>query len=382
MSKFWINQPIIITGNGNDGLINTNIFNKTEPYKLPEGYRWCNLDLTELTQLSELSEFLKNHYVENDGSNFRLGYSTDILRFALLTPNYIKDLHIGIRSMNNNKLLAFISGSPCNVNIRGNIVSSCDVNFLCIHKKLRNKRLAPVLIKELTRRGFNKYNIKTAIYTSGTEFAPTITKAVYYHKYINIKKLIDYNFLPKKFINKNDLLDNSFNWSDLGLDFCKLECNNPIYLSQIKNMYERYFSKFHLYKILSENEISHFFKNIDNSVYIYILKNKDEILCVGGFYKVDLITKNKTDIPLQLGFLWYTFSKKNVTASCFRKFINQIINCAEKEGIDFLSTTNTHIHQNYLNQTGFVRTNNPLYFYFANWKTEYIKEINQGFMVI
>jgi hypothetical protein len=28
----------------------------------------------------------------------------------------------------------------------------CEINFLCIHKKLRAKRLAPVLIKEVTRR--------------------------------------------------------------------------------------------------------------------------------------------------------------------------------------------------------------------------------------
>ena len=27
-----------------------------------------------------------------------------------------------------------------------------EINFLCVHKKLRAKRLAPVLIKEVTRR--------------------------------------------------------------------------------------------------------------------------------------------------------------------------------------------------------------------------------------
>jgi len=27
-----------------------------------------------------------------------------------------------------------------------------NVNFLCVHKKLRKKRLTPVLIKEITRR--------------------------------------------------------------------------------------------------------------------------------------------------------------------------------------------------------------------------------------
>lgn len=33
-----------------------------------------------------------------------------------------------------------------------------EINFLCVHKKLRSKRLAPVLIKEITRR-VNKVGI-------------------------------------------------------------------------------------------------------------------------------------------------------------------------------------------------------------------------------
>eukprot|EP00953_Heterococcus_sp_UTEX-ZZ885_P012623 7232-Heterococcus_DN1.PRE.1 len=31
-------------------------------------------------------------------------------------------------------------------------VKTVEINFLCVHKKLRSKRLAPVLIKEVTRR--------------------------------------------------------------------------------------------------------------------------------------------------------------------------------------------------------------------------------------
>jgi hypothetical protein len=31
-------------------------------------------------------------------------------------------------------------------------IKAVEINFLCVHKKLRSKRLAPVLIKEVTRR--------------------------------------------------------------------------------------------------------------------------------------------------------------------------------------------------------------------------------------
>ena len=36
-------------------------------------------------------------------------------------------------------------------NIRS-VMPMVEINYLCVHKKLRNKRLAPVLIKEITRR--------------------------------------------------------------------------------------------------------------------------------------------------------------------------------------------------------------------------------------
>lgn len=41
-----------------------------------------------------------------------------------------------------------------------------EVNYLCVHKKLRSKRLAPVLIKEVTRQCHLK-GIFQALYTGG-----------------------------------------------------------------------------------------------------------------------------------------------------------------------------------------------------------------------
>jgi Myristoyl-CoA:protein N-myristoyltransferase, N-terminal domain len=41
-----------------------------------------------------------------------------------------------------------------------------EVNFLCVHKKLRDKRMAVILIKEITRR-CNVRDIFQAVYTAG-----------------------------------------------------------------------------------------------------------------------------------------------------------------------------------------------------------------------
>lgn len=69
--------------------------------------------------------------------------------------------------MASRKLVAFISGIPLHLKVRdSDVMLMTEVNFMCVHKKLRSKRLAPVLIKEITRR-VNLYGIFQAVYTAG-----------------------------------------------------------------------------------------------------------------------------------------------------------------------------------------------------------------------
>ena len=77
----------------------------------------------------------------------RFNYSKEFLKWALHPPGYTKDWHVAIRVKATQKLVAFISAVPSLTQVKGQKVSMVDINFLCIHKKLRSKRLAPVLIK-------------------------------------------------------------------------------------------------------------------------------------------------------------------------------------------------------------------------------------------
>lgn len=75
----------------------------------------------------------------------------------------------------------------------GNRDSVVEVNFLCVHKKLRSKRLAPVLIRELTRR-VNICGIFQACYTAGVVLPKPVARSRYYHRSLNPKKLIEVGF--------------------------------------------------------------------------------------------------------------------------------------------------------------------------------------------
>jgi len=73
-------------------------------------------------------------------------------------PGYKKDWLFGVRGGKKNKLFGFISGIPIHAVVNEKEVTKAEINFLCVHKNLRTKRLAPVLIKEVTRR-VNRCNI-------------------------------------------------------------------------------------------------------------------------------------------------------------------------------------------------------------------------------
>merc|ERR1719454_2654562 len=98
-----------------------------------------------------------------------------------------------MRVKNGGKLVGFITGIPAKIQIYDAKQPMAEINFLCVHKKLRSKRLAPVLIKEITRR-VNKENVWQAVYTAGVVLPRPISECRYYHRSLNPKKLIDVGF--------------------------------------------------------------------------------------------------------------------------------------------------------------------------------------------
>lgn len=124
---------------------------------------------------------------------FRFNYSTSFLNWALKSPGWIPEWHIGVRVTASRKLVAFISGVPVNLKVRTNIIRCSEINFLCIHKKLRSKRLAPVLIKEITRR-CNVEKVWNAIYTAGIVLPKPISTCRYFHRSLNWLKLYEAGF--------------------------------------------------------------------------------------------------------------------------------------------------------------------------------------------
>jgi len=74
--------------------------------------------------------------------------------------------------------------------VEGKLLNMAEINFLCVHSKLRTKRMAPVLIKEVTRR-INLKEVWQAVYTAGKYIPAPISESNYYYRCLNFKKLND-----------------------------------------------------------------------------------------------------------------------------------------------------------------------------------------------
>ncbi|EIW67750.1 hypothetical protein TREMEDRAFT_33259 [Tremella mesenterica DSM 1558] len=204
--KFWKTQPVPQMGQDREIIeegpidqLKTPQEVKQEPGPLPSGFEWCTVDIQSGEQCKEVYELLSENYVEDDDAMFRFNYSKEFLLWALTAPGYVPDWHIGVRVIKSGKLVAFISGIKVEIRVRSHTFDSAEINFLCVHKKLRSRRLAPVLIKEVTRR-CNLSDVWQAIYTAGVLLpTPVSTCRRYYHRNLNPPKLVDIGFaaLPR-----------------------------------------------------------------------------------------------------------------------------------------------------------------------------------------
>ena len=159
-----------------------------------------------------------------------------------------------------------------------------EINFLCVHKKLRSKRVAPVLIREITRR-VNLHGIFQAVYTAGVVLPKPISTCRYWHRSLNPKKLIETRF---SHLTRNMTLQRTIKLFRLPAETkCKLL--RPLTRRDIPEalkLLTTYLNKFKLSPIFSEKEFEHWFLPRKSIVDSYVVE-KDGVIT--GIYNFKLL---------------------------------------------------------------------------------------------
>ncbi|PLB54541.1 N-myristoyl transferase [Aspergillus steynii IBT 23096] len=384
--KFWQTQPVPHfddTSNASGGPIKVIDPEKVskEPDQLIEGFEWATLDLTNETELQELWDLLTYHYVEDDNAMFRFRYSQSFLHWALMSPGWKKEWHVGVRASKSKKLVASICGVPTEIRVRDQKIKVTEINFLCIHKKLRSKRLTPVLIKEITRRCYLN-GIYQAIYTAGVVLPTPVSSCRYYHRPLDWLKLYEVGFSPlphgstkARQITKNHLPSNT---STVGLRQMEMKDVDAVY-----DLLERYLKRFDMNQAYTKEEIEHWLVHRENAdkeqvVWSYVVEDPEthKITDFFSFYNLEsTVIQHPKHKNVRAAYLYYYATETAFTGDMkalkerLLQLMNDALILAKKAHFDVFNALTLQDNPLFLEQLKFGAGDGQLHFYLYNYRT-------------
>lgn len=380
---------------------------KPEPEKLVEGFEWDLVELGDEKEMQELYDLLYNHYVEDTEGSFRFNYSKAFLNWALKPPGWKKEWHIGVRTKTpapaegekkaKGKLVAFISGVPVTLRIRQSTVKAVEINFLTIHRKLRSKRLAPVLIKEVTRQCYRN-GIYQALYTAGTLLPTPVTTCRYYHRSLDWPHLYKTGFshLPHR-STEGMQVRKYFLPSKTSTKH--LRPMKPADVDQVRDLLVRYIDRFHLKQDFSREEMAHLLCSEASKgvVWAYVVEQDGKITDLVSFYLLEVSLSQSQRIPecnadkapqstvlkangketIRAAYLYYyatetAFSKPNDQAALkarLDELVHDALILAKKDEFHVFNALTLLDNPLFLKDQKFEPGDGRLHYYLFNWRT-------------
>uniref|UniRef100_A0A1J3ENQ9 Glycylpeptide N-tetradecanoyltransferase n=1 Tax=Noccaea caerulescens TaxID=107243 RepID=A0A1J3ENQ9_NOCCA len=338
---------------------------KQEPYNLPSVYEWTTCDMSSDDMCSEVYNLLKNNYVEDDENMFRFNYSKEFLRWALRPPGYYQSWHIGVRAKTSKKLVAFISGVPARIRVRDEVVKMAEINFLCVHKKLRSKRLAPVMIKEVTRR-VHLENIWQAAYTAGVILPTPITTCQYWHRSLNPKKLIDVGFsrLGARMTMSRTIKLYKLPDTPVTPGFRKME---PRDVPAVTRLLRNYLSQFGVATDFDENDVEHWLLPREDVVDSYLVESPEthDVTDFCSFYTLpSTILGNPNYTTLKAAYSYYNVA----TQTSLLQLMNDALIVSKQKGFDVFNALDVMHNDGFLKELKFGPGDGQLHYYLYNYR--------------
>ncbi|CDP21474.1 unnamed protein product [Coffea canephora] len=323
--KFWETQPVgQFKDVGNSSLPEGPIELPTpssevkqEPYNLPNSYEWSTCDMGSDEVCNEVYVLLTNNYVEDDDNMFRFNYSKEFLRWALRSPGYYSSWHVGVRVKASKKL------------------------------KLRSKRLAPVMIKEVTRR-IHLENVWQAAYTAGVLLPTPLTTSQYWHRTLNPKKLIDVGFsrLGERMTMSRAIKLYKLPTSTSTPGLRKMELRD---VPSVTQLLRNYLSRFSVAPEFDDNEsqVTH------------------EITDFFSFYTLpSSILHSQEYSILKAAYTFYYVS----TNTPLLQLMNDALIIAKQEDFDVFNALDVMENESFLKELKFGQGDGQLYYYLYNYR--------------
>ncbi|XP_069846521.1 glycylpeptide N-tetradecanoyltransferase 2 isoform X1 [Dipodomys merriami] len=365
--QFWDTQPVpklheVVTSHGAIEPDKDHV--RQEPYSLPQGFMWDTLDLGNAEVLKELYTLLNENYVEDDDNMFLFDYSPEFLLWALRPPGWLMQWHCGVRVSSNKKLVGFISAIPANIRIYDSVKRMVEINFLCVHKKLRSKRVAPVLIREITRR-VNLEGIFQAVYTAGVVLPKPVATCRYWHRSLNPRKLVEVKF---SHLSRNMTLQRTMKLYRLP-DVTKTSGLRPMEPKDIKavqGLINRYLKQFHLAPVMDEEEVAHWFLPQEHIIDTFVVESPSGRLTdFLSFYTLpSTVMHHPSHKSLKAAYSFYNIH----TETPLLDLMSDALVIAKLKGFDVFNALDLMENKTFLEKLKFGIGDGNLQYYLYNWR--------------
>lgn len=312
---------------------------------------------------SQLYTLLYRHYVEDDDGYFRFDYAKEFLQWALMPPNYDPELAFCIRTTKSGKMVAFISGILINLIAEDKNFRATEVNFLCVLKKLRNKYMASILIKEVTRRS-NLKGVFQGFYTSGQVLPIPFAQARYYHRSLNPTKLVEVSFssLPK---NQSKKVHSKIHSLPKGNPVAGIRAMEEKDVKQVKALLNNYLSKFAIKEEFSKKEIKHFLLPRDKVMHSFVVEHEGKVTDLISFYSLpSSVLKHPVHKTLNAAYSYYFVPGQYDLKSLY----SSALILAKERGFDVFNALDIMDNGKVFEELLFKPGDGFLHYYFYNWK--------------
>lgn len=254
-----------------------------------------------------------------------------------------------------------------------------EINFLCVKPQFRSKRLAPVLIKEVTRRT-HKENIWQAVYTAGVLLPKPFCEATYFHRSINIEKLLDIQFTYL-----NPLLSKAK--AKIFYKVAKVPTIDGIRemtvddIDEVYTLLREYLDSFKVHTVYSKEEIKHWFIPRKGVVYSYVIEDPETSAITDfiSFYSLpSTLLKHEVHKTLKACYSFFNFGNKNT----IKNLLKNALILANKLGFDVFNALNIMENETVFTDLLFGKGSGTLKYYFYNFMTPEIKPNELGIVLM
>ncbi|XP_074096678.1 N-myristoyl transferase isoform X1 [Cotesia typhae] len=364
--QFWSTQPVPKMDEKisiNEPIEPNKTSIRPEPYSLPADFQWDTLNLDDPLVLAELYTLLSENYVEDDDAMFRFDYPQNFLKWALQPPGWCKEWHCGVRVSKSGRLVGFISAIPATLRVYDHTQKMVEINFLCVHKKLRSKRVAPVLIREITRR-VNLQGIFQAVYTAGVVLPKPIATCRYWHRSLNPKKLIEIKF---SHLSRNMTMQRTLKFYKLPETprtpgYRKLEERD---VNRAHKLLNEYLEKFDLAPVFTKEEFRHWFLPQDGIINSFVVENDNKITDLVSYYTLpSSVMHHQVHKTLRAAYSFYNVSTKTPWV----ELMTDALISARNLDFDVFNALDLMDNKEFLENLKFGIGDGNLQYYLYNWR--------------